>query len=476
MAVVTQAPARTGRAAELGLLFLAVVVVLLAHAESSLTITGAMPEDFALHAAGAAGVALVGHLVVRWRAPYADPVILPAALTLNGLGLVMIQRLSLSHGGGADAPLPARQALWTLVALVAVAAVLWIVRDHRILRRYTYTAMVVGVGLLLLPMVPGLGVEVNGARVWIRAAGMSFQPGEIAKIVLAIFLAGYLVTKRDTLTLAGKKILGLQFPRARDLGPILLAWGASILVLVGQRDLGAALLFFGMFVAMLYVATERLSWILIGMLLFVAGAVAAGRLFTHVRARFDMWLDPFDPEIMDRAVHGSWQTVSGLFGLAGGGLTGAGWGGGYPATVPLAHSDFIVAAFGEELGLVGLLAILMLYLVLIERGLRVAIGVRDDFGKLFASGVSAAMAFQVFVVVGGITTLIPLTGLTAPFLAQGGSSLVSSWILVALLLRISDSARRPAPRAEPIIDVTGELEPTPSAEGDDDRPTEVVRP
>ncbi|GAA4429582.1 FtsW/RodA/SpoVE family cell cycle protein [Georgenia halophila] len=449
MAIVTQARARTGRAAELGLLALALLIAVGAYAEVSLAVTGELPANLATRAGGLAALALVAHLLVRWKAPYADPAILPIVVALNGIGLTMIYRIDLATGSSGDTGQADQQLMWTFVGVAAAVATLWLISDHRVLRRYTYTAMVAGLALVALPLVPFLGVSVNGARIWISIGPMSFQPAELAKIVLAVFFAGYLVTERDTLALAGRKVLGLQLPRVRDLGPILLAWGASIVILVGERDLGTSLLFFGMFVAMLYVATERLSWILIGLGLFAGGAVLAASLFGHVAARFDAWLTPFDPEILGRDPGGSGQLVSGLFGLASGGLTGTGWGYGYPTTIPYANSDFIVAALGEELGLTGLLAILILYLILAQRGLRAAIGVRDGFGKLFACGMAFVMAFQVFVVVGGITRLIPVTGLTTPFLALGGSSLVSNWIIVALLLRISDSARRPAP---PLVD------------------------
>ncbi|GAA4288610.1 FtsW/RodA/SpoVE family cell cycle protein [Georgenia daeguensis] len=449
MAIVSQQRARTGRGAELGLLALALVLVVGAYAQVSLAVTGELPANLATRAGGLAVLALAAHMLVRWKAPYADPVLLPIVVALNGIGLTMIYRIDLAStargGDGGDAD---RQLMWTLVGVVAAVAVLWFIRDHRVLRRYTYTAMVAGLVLLVLPLVPGLGVSINGARIWIHLGSfLSFQPGELAKIVLAIFFAGYLVTNRDTLALAGPKVLGLQLPRARDLGPILLAWGVSLAVLVLERDLGTSLLFFGLFVAMLYVATERLSWVLIGLALFAGGALTAAALFPHVDARFDVWLNALDPEVYNRSPGGSGQVVQGLFGMASGGLTGTGWGYGYPQLVPYANSDFIVASLGEELGLTGLLAILLLYLTLAQRGMRAAIGVRDGFGKLLASGLAFVLAFQVFVVVGGVTRLIPLTGLTTPFLALGGSSLVSNWIIVALLLRISDAARRPAPPA-----------------------------
>jgi cell division protein FtsW (lipid II flippase) len=315
--------------------------------------------------------------------------------------------------------------------------------------------MVGGLVLLLLPLVPLLGVTINGARIWIRLGPNGFQPGELAKIVLAVCFAGYLVTHRDTLSLAGRNIAGVQLPRARDLGPILIAWMASLGVLVLERDLGTSLLFFGLFVAMLYVATERVSWIALGLLLFVGGSVLAWSLFSHVQARVNAWLDPFAAQVYDAKFGGSYQLVQGLFGMANGGLLGTGLGKGRPDIVPYAESDFIIAAVGEELGLIGLFAVLVLYLLLVERGLRTAIGVRDGFGKLLAGGLAFAVALQCFVVAGGVTRVIPLTGLTMPLLAYGGSSLVANCMIVGLLLRISDAARRPAPEgAGPDADAT----------------------
>lgn len=445
MATVSPYRVRPGRGLELGLLLIALSIGVGAYALVGLAETGSLPADIFGYSAGLVGLSVGLHLVMRWRAPYADPVMLPVVVALNGLGLAMIYRIDLAYEAREKAAgFAERQLGWTALAMVLAAAVLILLRDHRTLRRYTYTAMVVGLGLIVLPLVPGLGAEINGARIWIRFAGNSFQPAEIGKIVLAVFFAGYLVTTRDTLALAGPKLLGLQLPRPRDLGPILLAWLASLAVLVFERDLGTSLLFFGLFVGMLYLATERISWVVLGVGLFIGGAVLAARLFSHVGARFEAWLHPFDDEVFNASPGGSGQLVRGLYGLANGGLFGTGWGQGRPDLVPFAESDFIVASLGEELGLTGLLAILVCYLVLAQRGLRTAIGVRDGFGKLFAGGMAFVVAFQCFVVVGGVTRLIPLTGLTMPFLAYGGSSLLANWVIVALLLRISDSARRPA--------------------------------
>jgi cell division protein FtsW (lipid II flippase) len=315
-------------------------------------------------------------------------------------------------------------------------------RDHRVLRRFTYLSLIASAALLIFPLLPFVGMEVNGARIWVNLGFATFQPGEIAKITLAIFFAGYLSTNRDLILLAGRKIGPLQLPRWQDMGPMLAAWLVSIGVLVFQRDLGSSILFFGLFMAMIYVATSRVSWVIIGLLMIAVGGFVAFQLFPHVTARINSWTKAFDPEVYN-AIGGSHQIVQGLFGLASGALTGTGLGQGRPDLVTFANSDMIIAALGEELGLIGLSAIVMLYVLLISRGIRAALGSRDAFGKLLATGLSFTLALQCFVVIGGVTRLIPLTGLTTPFLAAGGSSLLANWLIVALLLLISDAARRP---------------------------------
>jgi len=478
MATVLPNQARPGRWVELLLLLIALAISFFAYAQVGLAMTGKLPAEMNLYAAGFGALTLVVHLLLRWKAPYADPVILPMAVVLNGVGLAMIYRLSLSYRelGAANTEIASRQLMWTLVGVVAAVITVFWLRDHRMLRRLTYISLLLGLICLLLPVVPGLGQELYGARIWIHIGPMSFQPAELSKILLTIFFAGYLVNRRETMALAGPKLLGLQLPRFRDTAPLLLAWLTSVAVLVYQRDLGTSLLFFGVFVVMLYVATDRPSWIIIGLVLALGGVLFAYKSFSHVQARFEMWQDPFDQALYQREIGGSYQLVQGLFGLGDGGLFGTGWGAGRPWITPLAFSDFIVTSLGEELGLTGLMAILLCALVLAMRGLRTAIGVRDGFGKLLAAGLSFALAFQVFVVVGGITRIIPLTGLTVPFLAYGGSSLVANWVIVALLLRISDGARRPAPATSEI-----DLRPVIAAEREraaakqDPHATEAVR-
>jgi len=386
------------------------------------------------------GLSLVMHVVLRFVGREADPFILPIATLLNGIGIAGIYRIDLAEGEMGWESVSVRQVVWTALAIIIAIITILIVRNHRVLQRYTYLAMLVGVVLLLLPMLPGIGRTISGARVWIGVGPFTFQPGEIAKIALAVFFAGYLVTRRDSLSMVGRKFLGLKLPRVRDLGPILVIWALAMSVIVFQRDLGTALLYFGLFLVMLYVATGRFSWVLIGLLLFVGGAFAASRTLEYVEGRVNNWLDAFNPAIYD-ADGGSYQLVQGLFGLANGGLVGTGLGQGMPDQTPVAQSDYIIATLGEELGLAGVFAILALYLLFVSRGFRIGFAGQDDFGKLLAVGLSFVVALQCFVVIGGVTRVIPLTGLTTPFLAAGGSSLVANWIIAALLLRVSDSVR-----------------------------------
>ncbi|MCF6744819.1 FtsW/RodA/SpoVE family cell cycle protein [Blastococcus sp. KM273128] len=452
----------TRRGTEALLLAFAVLITVVAQIIVDLTVTDELRPQMAGFSVWITALWVVAHLVVRRWASYADPLLLPAVALLVGLGLAVIHRLDLAAGqvGSTvtreDAPV---QLVWATLGVALFVAVLVVVRDHRTLSRFAYTLALVGLVLLAIPAVlPASISEVNGAKIWIRVAGFSIQPGEFAKICLVVFFAAYLVDKRDVLALASKKVAGIELPRGRDLGPVLLAWAVSILVLVFERDLGSSLLLFGIFVVMLYVATERASWLFIGLGLFAGGAFIAYQIFAHVQARVNTWLDP--SAYYDGA---GYQLMQSLFGLGTGGLFGAGLGGGRPDQVPVAKSDFIAAAVGEELGLFGLVAVIVVYLILVERGLRTSLVVRDAFGKLLATGLAFAVAWQVFVVLGGVTGLLPLTGLTTPFLAYGGSSLVANFVLVALLVRISDAARRPAaPHAAPVR--LGEA------------PTEVVTP
>lgn len=390
--------------------------------------------------AGLSALVFGMHIAMRVAAPDADPFILPIVTVLNGIGIAEIYRIDLELHVSGWASASVKQIAWSAVAIVIGIAVILVIRHHRVLQRYTYLSGLAAIVLLLLPMLPVIGRQVNGARIWVGLGPFSFQPGEIAKIALAIFFAGYLVQHRDSLSMVGRKVLGMRVPRLRDLGPILVLWAISMAVIVFQRDLGTGLLYFGLFLVMIYLATSRLSWVLLGMVLFVGGALVASRTLDYVHGRFENWLNPFSQQVYD-AYGGSYQLVQGLFGFSYGGLLGTGLGEGHPATTPLAQSDYIFASLGEELGLIGLFAILALYLLFVSRGFRVGFGGQDDFGKLLAVGLAFTVALQLFIVVGGITRVIPLTGLTTPFLAAGGSSLVANWVIAALLLRLSDTVR-----------------------------------
>ena len=442
---------RGRRQTELAMLAFAIGLVLFAYASVGLSMTGRIPAGIVVYGIAFTVLMLLAHLAIRWLAPWADPLMLPLAALLNGLGIVMIYRLQQSGRDGNSGRVistmstssTALQVVWSTVGVAAFIAVLAVIREPRTLQRYTYTFGVIGLVLLAIPALPGIGSEVNGAKVWISVGGFSIQPGEFAKLALAVFFAGYLVAKRDVLSLAGRRVLGIDLPRARDLGPVLIAWGASLLILIFETDIGQSALFFGLFLVMLYIATQRTSWLLIGGGLFVAGAYVASQLFGHVGERFTIWLHPFAAQ----NVYGiSYQLVQGLYGMGFGGVLGTGLGNGQPYWTPLVQSDFIITAFGEELGLTGLMAILLIYGLIVQRGMRAAVAVRDPLSKLLAGGLAFVLALQVFVIVGGVTRLIPLTGITTPFLSQGGSSLVASWMLIALLMRISDTARRPAPQ------------------------------
>jgi cell division protein FtsW (lipid II flippase) len=444
---------RGRRRTELLMLVFAIAVVLFAYANVGLGLNGKLPAGLVTYGLAYAAIVLAAHLAVRWLAPWADPLMLPLAALLNGLGLVMIYRLQQSGRGGNPGNTVALmtsstttyQVIWSAAGVAAFVAVLAVVSEPRILQRYTYTLGAVGLVLLAIPAV--IGTTINGAKVWISIGGFSIQPGEFAKLALAVFFAGYLVAKRDVLALAGRRVLGIDMPRGRDLGPVLIAWAASLLILVFETDIGQSALFFGLFVAMIYIATQRTSWLLIGVGLFLFGSFVASKLFGHVGQRITDWLHPFAGT---NATNSAYQLVQGLEGMGFGGILGTGLGHGQPFFVPLVQSDFIVTAFGEELGLTGLMAMLIIFGLIVQRGLRAAVAVRDPFAKLLAGGLSFVLALQVFIIVGGVTRLIPLTGITTPFLSQGGSSLVASWALIALLMRVSDTARRPAP--QPIQD------------------------
>ncbi|WP_433331152.1 FtsW/RodA/SpoVE family cell cycle protein [Spirillospora sp. CA-294931] len=508
-----QIPYQRRNAASLTLLVFAMVLTLSAFAEVGLARDGVIPPGLFLYGGGLTVLAIASFFVQTKFAPYADPLLLPLAVALNGIGLAMIYRLDLDTSLvkiKAQAALPATkklaedeasasgQLMWTFVGIALFVAAIVIMRDTdkpdakfavspKTMQRYTYLVGLSAIILLILPIIPGLGAEVNGAKVWIFIGPFSVQPGEFAKLLLVVFFAGYLVNKRQAMSLIGKKIGPISLPRARDLGPIMVIWVFCLGVLFMQKDLGTALLYFGLFVSMLYIATQRASWVMIGVGLLAVGIFIATLLpfMSHVNQRIDIWQNPtpyfnggcmvddkvvpVNPETdiykKEAAANGelgagfrvcgkmggkyadSAQLMQGMFALGEGGVLGKGLGQGEPWKTPLSFSDFIFDSIGEELGLTGLMVLLLIYALIVQRGFKTAVAARDPFLKLFAGGVSFVLALQVFVIVGGVTKLIPLTGLTTPFLSQGGSSLMANWILIAILVRMSHDSRKPAPQA-----------------------------
>ncbi len=444
-AVVPAQPTR--RNAELGLL---IVIWLLGAVALVLASQGATREvlEPIWRTIAIEGICIFGiHFVVRRVAPYADPILLPAAVALNVLGIAMIGRLDIASAQDAirdGDPIPDsqgyQQSLWMAVGVIAATVILLVIRDHRILRRYTYLLGLAGLILLAMPLIPGIGLTIRGATLWVSILGVTFQPAEFAKVVLTIFFASYLVQTREQLSLIRRKFLGMGFPRGRDLGPILAAWAMAMGIVIFENDLGTAAMFFGLFVGLLYVATGRHTWLVLGFALTAIGALFAIVFFSHVQIRVKVWLNP-----LEYANDEGYQIVQALYGFASGGMFGTGWGLGHPDLVPFAESDFIFAALGEELGMFGAFAIILLFAILVQRAVRLATASRDPFGALIAAGFAIVLALQTFVVLGGVTKLIPHTGLTTPFMSAGGSSLLANWMILGILLRISDHVRRPDP-------------------------------
>lgn len=421
------------RRTEMWLLILATLVVSIMFISLELAMGNELGTHILMLMGGYIGIFIVAHLAMAWVAPFADQIMLPVVATLNGIGLVMIYRLDEATGYSTVNS----QLMWTVVGVTLMVAVLLLLRDYKSLSRYSYLLGVVGIVLLALPLVwpqPG-GVE---ARIWIWLGPFSIQPGEFSKILLLLFFAQLLATKRALFTVAGYRFLGMDFPRLRDLAPILVVWALAILIMAGANDFGPALLLFTTVLAMVYLATGRGSWLLIGAVLVAVGAFAVYQVSSKIQERVQNFVDPvahYDTT--------GYQLSQSLFGMSWGGITGTGIGQGYPNMIPVVHSDFILAAIGEELGLIGLAAIIVLFGVFVTRGMRTATLARDSYGKLVASGLSMTIMIQIFVVVAGISSLMPMTGLTTPFMSQGGSSLMANYILMAIILRISDSARRP---------------------------------
>lgn len=375
---------------------------------------------------------LAAHLIMCWKAPDADQMMLPLAAMLNGLGLVMITRLDMATGW----ELARSQVMWTFIGVGLMCAVIYFLKDHRSLQNYSYLMGLAGLVLSALPIVWPTSLNAD-ANVWISIGPFSIQPGEFAKLLLLLFFGGLLVQKRRLFTVAGKRFLGLQFPRLRDLGPLFLVWGVALVIMAAQNDFGPALILFGTVLGMLYMATGRASWLVLGLGLAAIGALGVYQISAKIQDRVSNFVDP-----IAHYDGNGFQLSQALFGMSFGGITGTGLGEGYPENVPVAHSDFILASFGEELGLIGLAAILLIYAVLISRGFNTAMIAQDSYGKLIAAGMALTITVQIFVVTGGISRLMPMTGLTTPFLSHGGSSLLANYVLLALLLRISADARR----------------------------------
>jgi peptidoglycan glycosyltransferase len=421
------------RNVELRLGLLAVSITVFGYLLVQLADRSDLPPDLWFFVLAVIGLFVLAHLAVRALAPLASPVLLPVAAFLNGIGFVVISRL--------DPELARVQAGWTAAGIGAFWLTLAVVRRIRTLERYRYTFLFLGVVALMLPLLPGIGKTINGARLWVGIGPLNFQPGEAAKVLLVIFFAAYLVDKRELLASGSRRLGRLVLPDPKHLGPLLLAWAVSILVMVQQKDLGSSLLFFAVFASMLYIATERAAYLLTGLVLFLGGAFVAYNLFAHVQDRVSTWLDPF-------AVYEGkgFQVVQSMFGLGTGGFEGTGLGRGNPQEIPNAATDFIFSAIGEELGLLGTVAVLAAILLFVGTGFRIALQADRPFPKIFAAGLTTIIGIQTFVIIGGVIRVIPLTGITLPFISYGGSSLIANFVILALLLRISDDNARPRAR------------------------------
>ncbi len=436
------------RTTELGLLVLGTLFVVGAYLLASVPEDSDIPTTVGPFLGVIVGLPLAAHFVVRRLAPHADGMLLPLASLLNGLGYVFIVRLD--EGKAEPDGLAGLQSVWMVLGVAAFFATLIVVRDARKLERYRYTAGFVGLVLLLLPLLPVVGREINGSRIWVSLGPVNFQPGEFAKLCLAVFFAGYLVEKRELL--AVNRAFGpIALPDPKHLGPVLIAWGVALVVMIMEKDLGTSLLFFTLFLVLIWVATERASYLAVGVLMFVGGGYLAFSAFSHVQERFDTWLDPWGKAK-------GYQLEQAMFAFADGGIFGTGLNLGVPLKVPVVESDMIFAAIGEELGMLGASAVLIAFLLMIGAGLRIAQQTASGFERLLATGLTTLLGFQAFIILAGVTRLLPLTGVTLPFVSYGGSSLLANWVLLALLLRISnDSAGREADRlaADQVTDVIG---------------------
>ena len=423
------------RRTELGLIVVAVLITAGAYALAGLGRDAEIPANIGPFLGIVLALFVAAHLAVRRLAPNADGILLPLAALLNGIGYVFIVRLDEAQEEGGR--LAGLQSVWTAVAIGAFIATLVFVRRTRDLERYRYTFAAVGMFLLVLPLFPVIGQTINGSRIWVSLGPVNFQPGEPAKIALAIFFAGYLVERRELLALSSFRLGPLHLPDPKYLGPIAMAWGVSLVVMTLEKDLGSSLLFFFLFVVVLWVATGRTTYLTVGSSLFAIGALFAYSSFNHVRERVSVWLDPWPV-----AKEEGFQIVESSFALADGGIAGTGIGLGTPTRIPEVETDFIFVAIGEELGLLGATAVLCAFILMVGAGLRIALRADSAFDTLLATGLTTLLGIQAFIIIGGVTRVLPLTGVTLPFVSYGGSSLVLNYVLLALLLRISDNSVR----------------------------------
>jgi cell division protein FtsW (lipid II flippase) len=428
---------RQRRRAELSLGVLVVIITVGGYILVALSDGPTLPPNLYALLASVFGLYLIAHLAIRRFAPAADPTLLPLAAVLNGIGFVTIARLDRTHLH--RAPLAPVQSLWVAIGIGVFVLTLIVVRDVRVFERYRYTLAFLGVVALLIPLAPSIGRTINGSRLWVGIGSLTFEPSEIAKVLLVAFFAAYLVDKRELLASGRTRIGRWYVPSLRDLGPLLLAWGVALLVLGYEQDVGTSLLFFGVFAAMLYMATRRGAYLVGTLLLLVIGSVFAYHAFAHVQVRVDTWLNPW----ADRNYRG-FQIIQAQYAFGSGGIAGTGLGLGNPDLIPNAATDFVLAAIGEELGLVGTIGVLAAFMLLVGSAFRIAADAARPFSKLFAAGIATILGFQAFLIVGGVTRVIPLTGITLPFVSYGGSSLVANFALLAILLRISDDNARSA--------------------------------
>ncbi len=427
----TQVPRQLNRRrTELGLILLAVLLTAGLYVLASLGKAGSLPANIGPFLVIVCALLLVAHLGMRRWAPYADPILLPTACLLNGIGYVFIARLNRHLAG--------LQSVWTALGIGAFLLTLLFVRQARDLERYRYTFALAGIALLLLPLVPVLGQNINGARLWVRVGSVTFQPGELAKISLAIFFASYMVERAELLSQGTLRLGRFLVLDPKYLAPVLLAWGLSLLIFLFENDLGSSFLFFALFIGMLWIATGRLYYLSLGAMLFAAGAVFALKVIGHAKDRVRVWRNPWP--LYNTS---GYQIIQGWFAMAAGGIFGKGPGLGSPQRIPEVATDFIFAAIAEELGLLGAAAVIAAYLLMVGTGLRIAIRCERSFEKLLAAGLAIIIGIQTFVIIGGVTRIIPLTGITLPFISYGGSSLIANYVLLALLLRISDDSSRP---------------------------------